>query len=168
MNYFLPIIFILIFTYCTIKNIPAYDYFTKGAGDAFNLVLTIFPFICSIYIFVELLDISGLSNIICNSLSPVLSFLGIPTELSKLIFLRPFSGNGSLAIVKELFVKYGADSYIGKCASVVVGASDTIFYVTAVYFSTTKITKLKYTIPICLIASMVGNIMACFFVRLFM
>lgn len=167
MIYVVPILFIIIFLYCLIKNVPAYDFFVKGCNDAVSLVISIFPYICAIFIFVSLMDVSGISDKLCTLAKPLLNAIGIPTELSKLIILRPFSGNGSLAIVKDIFNKFGADSYIGRCASVVVGASDTIFYVTAIYFSTIKMTKLRYTIPVCLIASLFGSISACFFVRLF-
>ncbi len=167
MIYVVPVLFVIIFLYCLIKNVPAYDFFVKGSSEAVSLVISIFPYLCAIFIFVSLMDASGISDKLCTLSEPLLSFLGIPAELSKLIILRPFSGNGSLAIVKDIFNKFGADSYIGRCASVVVGASDTIFYVTAIYFSTVKVTKLRYTIPICLIASLCGSISACLFVRIF-
>lgn len=167
MIYVVPVLFIVIFIYCIIKNIPAYDFFVKGCSEAIELVISIFPYLCAIFIFVTLMDVSGISDKLCIICEPLLTAVGIPSELSKLIILRPFSGNGSLAIVKDIFLKYGPDSYIGRCASVVVGASDTIFYVTAIYFSTIKINKLRYTIPICIIASLFGSISACFFVRLF-
>ena len=167
MIYVVPILFLIIFVYCIIKNIPAYDFFVKGCSEAVNLVISIFPYLCAIFIFVTLMDVSGISDKLCILCEPLLSLVGIPKELSKLIILRPFSGNGSLAIVKDIFMKYGVDSYIGRCASVVVGASDTIFYVTAVYFSTTNVKKLRYTIPICIMASFCGSIASCFFVRIF-
>lgn len=166
MIYVVPVLFIIIFVYCIIKNIPAYDFFVKGCSEAIGLVISIFPYLCAIFIFVTLMDVSGISDKLCIICEPLLTSVGIPSELSKLIILRPFSGNGSLAIVKDIFLRYGADSYIGRCASVVVGASDTIFYVTAIYFSTVKVKKLRYTIPICIIASFCGSISACFFVRL--
>ena len=121
----------------------------------------------AIFVFVELMKVSGVSDWLSIKIAPVLEALGIPAELSELIILRPFSGNGSLAIVRDIYATYGVDSYIARCASVVIGASDTIFYVVAVYFSTTKVKKLRYTIPVCLIASLVGSITACWFVRLF-
>lgn len=167
MNLVLPILFIIIFIYALIKKVPAYDYFVAGSKDSVNLVISFFPYLCAIFIFVELMDASGVSDILCKVLSPALKFFGIPTELSKLIILRPFSGNGSLAIVKDIFIKHGADSFVGRCASVVLGASDTIFYVTAVYLSTVKVTKLRYTIPICIIASFLGSVAACLLVRIF-
>lgn len=167
MTYVLPILLGLLFLYCFIKKIPAYDYFTAGAGEAVNLVISIFPFLVAIFAFITLMNLSGISAFLCKYLAPILSVLGIPSELAELIILRPFSGNGSLAIVRDIFAKYGADSYVGRCASVVIGASDTIFYVTAVYLSTTKIKKLRFTIPVCLIACFAGSVAACMLVRLF-
>ena len=167
MIYVVPTLFIIIFIYCIIKNIPAYDFFVKGCSEAVSLVISIFPYLCAIFIFVSLMDASGISDKLCVVCEPFLSFVGIPKELSKLIILRPFSGNGSLAIVKDIFIQYGVDSYIGRCASVVVGASDTIFYVTAVYFSTTNVKRLRYTIPVCIIASFFGSVASCFLVRIF-
>lgn len=167
MIYIIPIVFVSIFVYCLIKNIPAYDFFVKGSKEAVGLVVAILPYLCAIFIFVSLMDASGVSDLLCKITEPILKIVGIPVELSKLVVLRPFSGNGSLAIVKDIYVQYGADSYIGRCASVVVGASDTIFYVTAVYFSTINIKNMRYIIPVCIIACFIGSIMACFFVRIF-
>lgn len=167
MIYFLPVLIILLLIYCLIKNIPAYDHFVSGSSKAVDLVLSIFPYLIAIFVFVELMNASGVSEYLCKICAPFLDFVGIPKELSELIILRPFSGNGSLAIVKNIYQEFGPDSYIGRCASVVVGASDTVFYVTAIYFSTTKVKKLRYAIPVCLIASMVGSIMACALVRWF-
>ena len=166
MTYVLPVAFVLIFLYSLIKNIPAYDHFIKGAKESFSLVLSIFPYLVAIFIFVELLDASGVSLWLSNVLSPVFNFFGIPKELSKLIILRPFSGSGSLAILKDIYITHGPDSFVGTCASVVVGASDTVFYVVSVYFSTIKITNLKYLLPVCLIACFFGSVASCFFVKL--
>ena len=166
MIYVIPILFVIIFVFCLIKNIPAYDFFVKGSKEAINLVISIFPYLCAIFIFVALMDASGLSTLLCKVCEPVLKFVGIPVELSKLIVLRPFSGNGSLAIVKDIYINYGVDSYVGKCASVVVGASDTIFYVTAVYFSTVNVKNLRYLIPVCIISCFCGSIASCILVRL--
>ena len=157
-----------LFVYCFVKGVPAYDYFVKGAKESLNLVVSIFPYLVSIFIFVELMKVSGLSDYLCNLCSPLLDFLGIPTPLAELVLLRPFSGNGSLAIVQNIFLEYGPDSYVGRCAAVILGASDTIFYVMAIYFSTIKITKLRYILPVCLIACAVGSVMACLLVRMFM
>lgn len=168
MTYILPILFIALFVFCIIKKVPAYDYFAEGAKESLSLILSIFPYLCAIFIFVNLIQISGVSKLLCALLSPILEFLGIPSSLSELLLLRPFSGNGSLAILDNIYTSFGVDSYEARCASVIVGASDTIFYVVAVYFSTTKIKKLSYILPVCLLASLIGSICSCLLVRLFM
>lgn len=168
MIYVLPVAFILIFVYSLIKNVPAYDHFVSGAKASFDLVLSIFPYLVAIFVFVELLDVSGVNKFLSTITAPILKFFGIPTELSELIILRPFSGSGSLAILKDIYVDYGVNSYIGLCASVIVGASDTVFYVMSVYFSTVKIKKFLYLLPVCLIACFLGSVASCFFVKLFL
>lgn len=166
-SFAVPVLLLLLFAYCLIKNIPAYDHFVKGCSTAVELVISIFPFLVAIFVFVELMNVSGISAWLADVCSPALKVFGIPGEIAELIILRPFSGNGSLAIVRDIYTKYGVDSYVSRCASVVLGASDTVFYVVAVYFSTTKIKKLLYTVPVCLIASFVGSVVACLLVRIF-
>lgn len=168
MDYVLPIIIVLLLIFCLVKNIPAYDHFAKGAKGAFDLIISIFPYLVAIFVFIELLNASMLSDYLTKLLTPVLKFLSIPEALSQIVILRPFSGSGSLALLKDIYTKFGPDSLEGRCASVVVGASDTIFYCVAVYLSTVKIKKLKWLIPVCLVASFSGTIVACLLVRLFM
>ena len=168
MIYILPLLLIFIFFYCLIKKVPAYDHFINGAKTSFDLILSIFPYLVAIFIFVELLNISTINEFLVKTLSPVLSFLGIPSELSELIILRPFSGSGSLALLKDIYITYGADSYISRCASVIVGASDTTFYVLSIYFSTIKIKQFKYLLPVCLLSSFLGSLASCWLMKLFM
>lgn len=164
-NYIIPVIFITIFAYAVVKKIPLYSSFTDGIKSALRLVVDIFPFIAAIFIAVELLNTSGLSDILASWLEPVFGFFGIPKELTKLIILRPLSGNGSLAILDEIYLMYGVDSYIARCASIISGAAETIFYITAVYFSTTKITKLRYAIPVSLLSTFIGAVVGCLLCR---
>lgn len=160
-NYILPIIFIVLFVYCSIKKINTYDTFVQGAKGAIKLIVDIFPFIATILIAVSLLNASGITVVLSKILSPIFNLLGIPSELTELILLRPFTGAGSFALLENVFVKYGADSYISRCACVIMGCSETIFYVATVYFSQTKVKKLLYAIPVALICSLVGSVVAC-------
>ena len=43
--YIIPIIIIAVLVYARIKKIETYNVFVKGAKGAFDLVLSIFPFI---------------------------------------------------------------------------------------------------------------------------
>ena len=159
--YILPVLFLLLFVYCVFKRINTYDHFVKGAKGAIQLVVDIFPFIASILIAVALLRVSGITDFLGNILSPVFRILGIPKELCELVLLRPFTGSGSYGILENIFSTYGADSYISRCACVIMGCSETIFYVATVYISQTKVKKLLYAIPVALFCSLVGTILAC-------
>lgn len=159
--YILPVLFILIFVYALFKRVNAYDTFVSGAKGAIKLVVSIFPFIASILIAVALLRASGITYYLSCAMSPVLNFLGIPTELCELIILRPFTGSGSYALLNDVISCYGPDSYITRCASVILGCSETIFYVATIYISQTKVKKLLYAIPVALVASFVGAIAGC-------
>ncbi len=164
--YILPILFILLFIYCIYKRLNTYDNFVKGAKGAIKLVVDIFPFIASIMIAVALLRVSGITSWLTQILSPIFNALGVPSELTELVLLRPFTGSGSYALLEDVLVTYGADSYISRCACVIMGCSETIFYVATVYFSQTKVKKLLYAIPVALICSIVGTILACLLCRI--
>lgn len=164
--YILPFLFIGVFVYSYYKKINTYDTFVKGAKGAIPLILSIFPFIATIMIAVSLLRISGITAFLSGILTPVFNFVGIPSQLCELVLLRPFTGSGSFAMLNDIITQYGADSYITRCACTILGCSETIFYVTAVYLSQTKVKKLLYAIPIALVASFVGTIIACLLCRI--
>ena len=159
--YIIHILFLLLIIYCIYKRINTYDHFVKGAKGAIKLVVDIFTFIASIMIAVALLRVSGITTWLTSLLTPVFNFLGIPPELTELVLLRPFTGSGSYALLENVLTTYGADSYISRCACVIMGCSETIFYVATVYFSQTKVKKLLYAIPVALVCSLVGTILAC-------
>lgn len=160
-NYIIPIFIILVLIYSLVKRINAYDCFVSGARSAVDLCINTFPYLVAIFAVVELLSISGISAYLTTATAPVFKFLGIPAELIEFLILRPFTGSGSIAMLSNLFSTYGADSYIAKCACVIMSCSETTFYVVAVYFSTTKIKKLRYIIPVCLLSAFIGAIVAC-------
>ena len=161
-NILIPVTISLILIYGIWKRIPLYDTFTQGAKKAFNLVLNIFPYIASIMLMITLATESGLMESFSQILSPILSLFGIPKELCELVIIRPFSGSGSLVVLNDIFQKYGADSYISRCASVILSSSETIFYVATIYFSQTSVKKLFYAIPLGLICCYLGVIISCF------
>ena len=164
--YIVPVFILVLCVYCLFKNINAYSCFSKGAGEAVNLAIKTFPFLVAIFCAVELFKLSGLADVVSNMLSPIFSAFGIPKELTSFLVLRPFSGSGSIAMISEIYDTFGPDSYISRCASVIMGSSETIFYVAAIYFSTTKVKKLGYAIPVSLISVVIGSIVACLICRI--
>ena len=153
MAYFIPVLFLVIYLYSAVKKVKPYEAFTQGAKSAIPFAVNIFPYLVSIFVLTELFEASGLSNIISNFISPFFKILGIPKELTKLVLIKPFSGNGALAILTEIFNEYGVDSYLARCACVIYGSSETVFYIAAVYFAGAKTKKLFVPIIISLFAS---------------
>jgi spore maturation protein B len=163
--YFIPILFLVIYIYSAFKKVKPYDSFTQGAKSAIPFAVSIFPYLVSIFVLTELFEASGISAAVSNFLAPVFNFIGIPKELTKLVLIKPFSGNGSLAVLTEIFNTYGVDSYLSRCACVIYGSSETVFYIAAVYFAGAKTKKLATPIIISLIASFCSCVFACFICR---
>ncbi len=160
--YFIPVFFLIILIFSLIKKVKPYDAFTNGAKSAVPFVVSIFPYLISIFVLTELFEMSGLSDFFSDLLAPVFNILGIPKELTKLVLIKPFSGSGALAILSEIFTKYGVDSYLARCACVIYGSSETVFYIAAVYFAGAKTKKLLTPIVISLVASFASCVFACF------
>ena len=163
--YIVPLLILALIIYSQVKKINTYSTFVEGVKKSLNLMVSVFPYIVAIFIVVELFRASDLSMYLSNGLAPFFNVLGIPKELIELTLLRPFTGSGSLALLSEIYNTYGADTYIGRSASVIMGSSETVFYVSAIYFSKTNIKKLSYAIPVALFCSLVGAVSACFICR---
>ena len=159
---FIPILIAFVLVYALIKGVDAYSGFVKGAKGALPLMASLLPFMIAMLVAVELFRNSGLSDYLCKFLAPVFRLVGVPPEVCELTLIRPFSSNAGYVLLRDIFSRYGVDSYVGKCASVIMGSSDTIFYVSSIYFATTKVKKTGLTIPIALVCNVVCCVIACF------
>ena len=131
----IPVLIAFVLFYCLIKKVDAYSGFVNGAKGALPLMASLLPFIIAMFVAVELFRNSGLSEMLCNVLSPIFKLIGVPSEVCELVLIRPFSSNAGYVLLKDIFNTYGVDSYVGKCASVIMGSSDTIFYVSPVFLT---------------------------------
>lgn len=161
----IPILIAFIMIYALIKGVDGYSSFVNGAKGSLSLMASLLPYIIAMFVAVELFRNSGLSGWLCNILAPIFRVVGMPSEVCELTLIRPFSSNAGYVLLRDIFTTYGVDSYIGKCASVIMGSSDTIFYVSSIYFSSTKVKKTLLTIPIALVCNVVCSILACFCCR---
>ncbi|MBE5738647.1 MAG: spore maturation protein [Clostridiales bacterium] len=160
-QYILPIMIISILLYGLLKRKNIYNAFVVGSKSSFDLVLTSLPYIVAIFVAVEVFNVSGLSMVFADFVSPVFEFFGVPKELSQLVILKNFTGCGSLALLEDIFATYGVDSYLARAGCCIAGCSEAIFYITAVYFSKTKVTKFRYAIPVGVLANFVGAMVSC-------
>ena len=160
-----PILLIMLFLYARKKKVNSYMAFVEGAKSSINLSVNIFPFLVAIFVAVNLFRESGLLFFLEQIFSPIFSVFGIPKELCELVLIRPFSGSASLAVLENIYENFGADSYVARCASTIMGSSETVFYVATIYFSQTKAKRLLYAIPVALFCTFVGSIISCLVCR---
>lgn len=160
-NYIIPVLIIALLVYCVCKKIDAYHSFTVGAREGLKLVWDIFPFIVAILLAVSLLRYSGFGECLIRLLAPIFQFAGVPSELSEFIMLRPFTGSGSIALLNDILATFGADSYVGRVASTIMGSSETVFFVSAIYFAQTRVKKVFPAIALALFVGVVGVILSC-------
>ncbi len=161
----IPVIFIIVFVFSLIKRVNVYESFTEGISSALKFTFSLLPCLTAVFMMCALFEASHLSDKLCSLLAPVFGALGIPQELTKLVLIKPFSGSGSLAYLNEIIKNYGADSYVARCACVCFGSSETVFYISAVYFAGMKVKKLAMPILCVLVATLVSTVIACLVCR---
>ncbi len=162
----IPLIFLFSFTFALCRKVKVYDSFTDGVKKAIPLIVSIFPYIAAVTMLTKLLDASGLSAKMAAWIAPVFERLGIPSEIAPLVFMKPLSGSGSIAVLTDILENYGVDSYAGRCACVAYGASDTIFYIGAVYFAGLKRKKIPIALLIALFSYFASVLLCCFLCRI--
>lgn len=163
----LPIFIFMIIFYGLKKKINIYDSFLEGAKEGLVTTFSIFPAVIAMIFAINIFLDSGVLYFIAGFFKSLLETLNIELEILPMALLRPISGNASLAIMNEIFMKFGPDSFTGILASVLQGCTDTTIYVIALYFGTVKITKIKHALSVGLFADLVGIIMAFVLTNLF-
>ncbi len=162
-----PIILLSVGAYGIVKKVDIYDALVTGAKDGLGVAIKIAPSVVSLFVAIHMLRASGSLDFICNLLSPVAKVLSLPSEVLPLMLLRPLSGSAALALGSEIIMTNGVDSFVGRVAAVMLGASETTFYTIAVYFGPLKIKNTRYAVIAALLADLAGFSAASFAVRLF-
>lgn len=166
-SYIIPILVLSLLICSIIKRKNIYELFVKGTRETLPLIFSLFPYLCAILVMNELMKVSGLFDIIISVLSPVFSLFSVPKEVINLIILKPFSGSGSLAILNEIFIENGVNSFTSMLACCLYGSSETIFYISAVYYAKCKNKKATKAVIISLVASIISTVFTCFICKLF-
>lgn len=156
----LPVLLILILTIGLIKKVPVYEEFTSGAKDGFKVAINIIPYLVAIIVGISMLRASGAIDMVASAFAPVLKICHVPADTIPLMIVRSLSGSGALGVFSDIASNLGPDSYATKLAAVMVGSSETTFYVLAVYFGAVKISKLRYALIIGILADLIGIIAA--------
>lgn len=163
----IPVFIVFVVFYGFKKKINIYESFLEGAKEGLIISFNIFPSLIAMVFAINIFLDSNFVYEVLGFLNPLLKFINIPIEIMPMAILRPISGTASLAIMNDIFINYGPDSYIGRLASVLQGCTDTTIYVLALYFSSVGIKKIRYSLGVGLFADLVGITVAFLITMLF-
>lgn len=152
------------------RKINIFEAFIDGAKDGFKTAVTIIPYLIAILVGIGVFRASGAMDFLMEGARNLVSFTGadtrwvdgLPTAL-----MKPLSGSGARGMMIDAMKTFGADSFTGRLSSVLQGATDTTFYIVAVYYGAVNIKNSRYTVPYALLADLAGVIAAIFVAYLF-
>ncbi len=152
------------------KKINIFEAFIDGAKDGFKTAVTIIPYLIAILVGIGVFRASGAMDFLMDGLRSLVAMTGsdtrwvdgMPTAL-----MKPLSGSGARGMMIDTMKNFGADSFAGRLSAVLQGATDTTFYIVAVYYGAVNIKNSRYTVPYALLADLAGVIAAIFTAYLF-
>jgi spore maturation protein B len=163
----IPSLIIFVLVFAAIKGIKIYEVFVEGAKEGFQVAVRIIPYLVAMLVAIGIFRAGGAMEMLGTLVGPVTNLIGMSPEVLPLAILRPLSGSGALGVFSELVTTHGPDSLIGRMASVMMGSTETTFYVMAVYFGSVSVYRTRHAVPGGLIADFVGLITAVFIANLF-
>ena len=156
----LPVFIIFILTMGLCKKVPIYEVFTDGAKDGFKVAVNIIPYLVAIIVAISMLRASGIIEWIATAFSSVFAMFNVPADVTPIMIVRSLSGSAALGVFSDIANSLGPDNYATTLAAVMVGSSETTFYVLAVYFGAVGISKIRYALVVGLLADLIGIIAA--------
>ena len=153
-NALIPALLAGISLYALCKGVDVFPTFLRGAAVGLKTAVQILPVMVGMLTVVFMLRASGAVDIAASVLAPALRILGIPKECTALTLLKPISGGGGLAMGSEII--RGPDSYAGRVAAVMLGASETSLYTISVYSGHLGLNRTRYAV----LAALCGDLAA--------
>lgn len=152
------------------KKINVYDTFIEGAKEGFQTAVRIIPYLVAILVAIGVFRASGAMDFLIDGIAWCVALVGGDTEFVGALptaLMKPLSGSGARGLMVDAMTTYGADSFVGRLACLFQGATDTTFYILAVYFGSVGIRKTRHAVTCGLLADLAGIISAIFICYLF-
>lgn len=152
------------------KKINVYDAFIEGAKEGFTTAVRIIPYLVAFLVGIAVFRTSGAMDLIVDGIGAFFAFLGVDTSFVGALptgLMKSLSGSAANGLMIDTMAEHGADSFVGRTSSVIRGASDTTFYILAVYFGSVGISKTRNAVTCGLIADFAGIVAAILFSYLF-
>ena len=155
---------IILFILSGVKaKINVYEAFIEGAKDGFGTAVRIIPYLIAILVAIAVFRASGGMDVIMDGIAWCAAALGADTDFVGALptaIMKPLSGSGARGMMVDAMNTYGADSFAGRLACIFQGATDTTFYILAVYFGSVGIKKTRHALTCGLLADLAGIIAA--------
>jgi spore maturation protein SpmB len=119
---------------------------------------------------ISVLRNSGVMGMIVSGFDVALRAVGWPTDFTAALptaLMKPLSGSGARAMMIDTMQAYGADSFVGRLSCIFQGATDTTFYIIALYFGSVGVKRTRYAVTYGLLADFAGVVAAIFVAYLF-
>jgi len=152
------------------KKVNVYETFIEGAKEGFSIAIKIIPYLVAILVAVGVFRASGAMETLIHGLGSLFGWMGFDTQFVDALptaFMKPLSGSGARGLMIDTMKTYGVDSFAGRLACTFQGATDTTFYIIAVYFGSVNISKTRHAVTCGLIADLAGVVAAIFIAYLF-
>ncbi len=169
-NILLLTIIVLFIVKAMIQRVNVFEAFIDGAKDGFKTAVTIIPYLIAILVGVSVFRASGAMDFLMEGLRGLVALTGMDTRWvdgMPTAIMKPLSGSGARGMMIDAMQTFGADSFAGRISSVLQGATDTTFYIVAVYYGAVNIKNSRYTVPYALLADLAGVVAAIFVAYLF-
>lgn len=165
-DYVIPLMIGIIFLWGMAKGVDIFNCFLEGAANGLKTAVAILPALVCLLTAVSMFYASGAMDMLIWAVQPVAKLIGLPQELLPLALMRPVSGSGAMALFDTMLREYGPDSFIGRCASVLQGSTETTFYTIAVYYGVTRVKDTRHTLTASLAGDLTGMIFSVLTVNL--
>lgn len=141
------------------KRTNVYDAFIEGAKEGFTTAVRIIPYLVAFLVGIAVFRASGAMDLLVESIGAVVGWFGVDTSFVGALptaLMKSLSGSGANGLMIDAMNQYGADSFVGRMSCVVRGASDTTFYILAVYFGSVGVTRTRNAVTCGLLADLSG------------
>ncbi|MBO5806751.1 MAG: hypothetical protein J6Q98_00955 [Bacteroidaceae bacterium] len=144
-------------------RINVYETFIEGAKEGFGTAVRIIPYLVAILVAIGVFRASGGMDVIMDGIAWCANAMGMGDDFVGALptaIMKPLSGSGARGMMIDAMNTYGADSFAGRLACLFQGATDTTFYILAVYFGSVGIRKTRHAVGCGLLADIAGIIAA--------
>ncbi|HHT30667.1 MULTISPECIES: nucleoside recognition domain-containing protein [Petrimonas] len=169
-NIFLLSVIILFILVAMRKRVNIFESFIDGAKEGFKTAVTIIPYLIAILVGIGVFRASGAMDFLMDGIRSLVALTGTDTRWvdgMPTAIMKPLSGSGARGMMIDAMKSFGPDSFAGRLSCLLQGATDTTFYIVAVYYGAVNIKNSRYTVPYALLADLAGVVAAIFVAYLF-